>query len=471
MKFSNHTIIVNDYPAAGEHLVYNTRTQALIKIKEDLKNLIENFPSPFPSLPPTTLKSLETLHRTGILVRDEEEDRQRLLAHLEQIKHGRMKSRLVLTVLTTYACNLKCTYCFEESSRRTEKMEPATADRLITWLKHKITEEGHGQLFLVFYGGEPLANRPAIDRIAGAMQAWCRARGVRFEFMLQTNGYLLSAEAVDHYKPLGLTQARISIDGVGEKHDRTRPLRGGGGTFDRIMRNIEANIDKIRISLSVGFDKGETAHIEELILFLKQRGVLHKLGNFIFGAIHATLGPAGNTERIVSPQCMCNYENDNLTRAYRKIHALLEENGLPVRDGLSTSICPVTREHGARTIDQHGRIYKCNSMLGHPELSTGNIFDEPKNAKHKEFVGLDVWKQCPQDCTYMPMCGGGCRLSSFLINKNFATPTCHKPYLNQMAPDFIKREYQKKMRERLQKTAETTRLNNLLNNEPIYSNL
>lgn len=471
MKFSTHTIIVNDYPAAGEHLVYNTRTQALIKIKEDLKNLIENYTARPADLTDTAVQSLRALHRAGIIVKDEEEDRQRLLAHLDQLKYGRLKDRLVVTVLTTYACNFKCTYCFEESSRKTEKMEPATAGQVIAWLKNKISEEGFGEVFLVFYGGEPLANRPAIDQIAGQMQAWCRARGIGFKFMLQTNGFLLTEEVVDHYLALGLSQVRISIDGVGEKHDRTRPLRGGGGTFGRIMQNIEANADKVKIGLSVGFDQGETAHIEELIAFLKQRGVLYKLGKFIFGAIHAALGPAGHTEKIVSPQCMCNYENENLTRAYKKIHALLEQNGLPVKDGLSTSVCPVTREHSAGTIDQHGRIYKCNSMLGHPELSTGNIFDEPKNAKHQEFVSLDVWKQCPQDCTYMPMCGGGCRLSSFLNNKNFRTPTCHKPYLNQMAPDFIKREYEVQLRKRSRKTAQANTNNNLLNKESIYSSL
>jgi uncharacterized protein len=101
----------------------------------------------------------------------------------------------------------------------------------------------------------------------------------------------------------------------------------------------------------------------------------------------------------------------------------------------------VTRDNAGVTIDQHGRLYKCNSMLGHPELSTGSVRENVYNEQHHAFVNLDVWRQCPQDCTYLPMCSGGCRLSSFLKNKNFKVPSCHKPYLNRMAPEIIKAEY------------------------------
>jgi uncharacterized protein len=120
---------------------------------------------------------------------------------------------------------------------------------------------------------------------------------------------------------------------------------------------------------------------------------------------------------------------------------------------MSTSVCPVTRDEAAVTIDQQGRIFKCNSMLGHPELATGHVKDNEYNQQHQTFIHLDVYNQCPQDCTYMPMCSGGCRLSSFLNNQNFRTPSCHKPYLNKMAPEIIKQEYQARLSQKLSKVA------------------
>ena len=38
--------------------------------------------------------------------------------------------------------------------------------------------------------------------------------------------------------PLGLTGVKVTLDGDRETHDRMRPLRGGQGTFDRIIENI-----------------------------------------------------------------------------------------------------------------------------------------------------------------------------------------------------------------------------------------
>jgi uncharacterized protein len=214
------------------------------------------------------------------------------------------------------------------------------------------------------------------------------------------------------------------------------------------MKNIMASCDKLPIGLSVSFDR-DVKHIGRLFSYCKDKGILHKLGRFVFSPIHATLGHKGEKEKIQNAHCECNYEDDSLVQANREIRELMMNYGLEMKSGMSTSVCPVTRENSGMTIDQQGRIYKCNSMLGHPELSTGHVKDNDYNQQHQTFIHLDVYNQCPQDCTYMPMCSGGCRLGSFLKNKNFNTPACHKPYLNKMAPEIIKQQYQERMNQKL----------------------
>ena len=108
------------------------------------------------------------------------------------------------------------------------------------WIKSQIIKLGYRSLYLNFYGGEPLLNQPVLEYLAGSMKAWCESRGIGFKFMVQTNGYLLTTELVERFLDLGLKQVRVSVDGVGEDHDKNRPLRGGGGTFDVIMDNIMA---------------------------------------------------------------------------------------------------------------------------------------------------------------------------------------------------------------------------------------
>ena len=449
MQFSFYTITIPDYPNPGEYLLYNTRTHAMIKINHELKDLIDHFSQPdYFHLRFQYAEEIVQLHKSGILCASKEEDLTRLKAHMEQIKYSVDTKSLFVTILTTYACNFKCVYCFEEISRVNEKMTMETAGETMDWIKSRVLKLGIRSLHLNFYGGEPLLNLPILEYIASSMKVWCESRGLGFKFMIQTNGYLLTPALVERFLTFGLRQVRISVDGVGAEHDKYRPLRNGGGTFDVIMNNIIASCDKLPIGLSVSFDRG-VAHIERLLVFCKDKGIIHKLGRFIFSPIHPTLGRRGEKEKIQNAHCACNYEDGSLIQANRKIRELMITYGLEMKSGMSTSVCPLTREHSGVTIDQQGLIYKCNSMLGYPELSCGHVKDEEYNQQHQTFMQLDVYKQCPQDCTYMPMCSGGCRLSSFLKNQNFTTPSCHKPYLDKMAHEIIKQEYQARMNKKL----------------------
>ncbi len=446
MQFSMHTIIVPNFPNYHEYVLYNTRSQAMVKINQELKDGIDHFNHPdYLITVKKYAKEISQLRTMGLLVLNDAEDYARLKAHMDQVKFTINTKIYYPTILTTYACNFKCTYCFEESSRVNEKMSMETANQTIDWLKSNVIKHRYQHLYLNFYGGEPLLNKPVLEHIALTLREWCLAGGIKFNFMMQTNGYLMTPELVDKYMRMGLAQVRISVDGVGEDHDKTRPLRNGGKTFDVIMKNIIASCEKLPIGISVSFDKGEIGHIEKLLAYCYEKGIINKLGRFIFSPIHATLGPDGQTEKIQNAHCMCNYEDDALISANRRIREAMFKYGLDVKSGMSTSICPVTNHEAGITIDQKGRMYKCNSMLGHAELSTGNVKDNDYNKLHYEFVHLDVFNQCPQDCTYMPMCSGGCRLSSFIKEKNFRTPACHKPYLNKMAAEIIKKEYMDKV--------------------------
>jgi uncharacterized protein len=323
------------------------------------------------------------------------------------------------------------------------KMDRETQDLTIAWIKRRMEKLGYKSLFLNYYGGEPLLNPDAIRYISTEMQNWCRLKGTGFRFSLQTNGYLLTSQRIEEYLPLGLTSVRISVDGMQETHDRNRPLRGGGGTFERVTRNIVTAVDKIKVHISCTYENGEIEPIIQLLDHFEQLGILHKLGEFLFTASHATLGPKGNPEAIQRRHCQCNFEDDKLKSTTKRLRDEMIARGLPVKSGMSVSTCPLTRENSGVTVDQHGRLYRCNSMLGHPEFAVGDVRSDDFNAKQKEFQELNVWKQCPQDCTYMPMCSGGCRLMGFLDHQTFTVPACKKPFLNQLAPELIKQEYEK----------------------------
>ena len=55
-----------------------------------------------------------------------------------------------------------------------------------------------------------------------------------------TNGLLLTPEMVDRLIPFGLNGIKITLDGDRDTHNQMRPLRGGQGTFDKIIDNVRA---------------------------------------------------------------------------------------------------------------------------------------------------------------------------------------------------------------------------------------
>jgi uncharacterized protein len=442
MQLSCHNIIVDDHPAPGEYLLYNTRTQALVKVENQLMGLLKQLDRPGSlSLRFQYAQELEQLYEMGFIVENKWDDVKRLVSFLGDLKYKKISDMFSVTVLTTMACNFKCTYCFEENARKPVAMDRRTCDATLDWIKGRVSRLDYARLFVTFYGGEPLLNEEALEYVATDLRDWCRARGIGFRFMIQTNGYLMTRERVEKYLPLGLSDVRISLDGVDEEHDRKRPLRGGSGTFAQIMKNIVDNAAKVRIGISVSYDKDGVGHVARLLDHLDGIGILPQLGRFLFSPVHASLGPLSNPEKIRGAACLMNYTDVELLKSVTEINRLMEAKGLSVQRGLPVSTCPLGCDHGGFSIDPEGRLYACNSMLGYPEFSVGDVFQNRFNDKRREFLNMDVGLGCPVDCRYLPVCNGGCRLMAFVEHGRFDRPYCKAGYLDRMAPELVKKEY------------------------------
>lgn len=445
MKLSNYNLFIKDYPASGQHLIFNTRTQALIKIDDDFRKFLESLGRPGVEISLAKQENLDQLYQMGIVVRDDMDERRKIEDFFCQLKYGIDSPVLMTTILTTYDCNFDCTYCFEKNARDKDRLEPEVCDAIIHWLKNRILQLGAKELLLNYYGGEPLLNPEAIEYISSRIKKWCRQEGIPFSFSLQTNGYLLTPERVSRLKKIGLTAARVSLDGVEEDHDRCRKLKGGQGTFERIFQNLRSAVTEIQIDLAVGYDKGDVAPVKRLLDYLEQEGILFRLGKLVIAPIHPMLGPKDNPERVRCPECMDNYGDDLIAESTTRINDLLRAKGLPRPQRMGVSACSLTRENGGVTIDPLGRLYRCNSLLGHTEFSVGDVRSGEFNTKHQAFRDLDVWRQCPIKCPYLPMCNGGCRLMSFLQQQSFTAPSCKKEFLDRMTPQFIKWEYEESL--------------------------
>lgn len=445
MRMSKYSIAVDGYPSPEESLLFNTRTHALVKVSSRMRQTLEDLPSMTYEEVKEKEDGLLPLYRMGIIVADEKDDDERFEKFIDRRKYGIDTKDFTVSILTTYSCNFACTYCFEETTRESgQKMDRQTADIVMRWIQKRLMRYGIKQCTVNYYGGEPLLNQPIMEYISSRMHAWCAENGLTFKVYIQTNGALLTGEFIDRHKAWGLEGARVSLDGVKEVHDRQRPMRGTGeGTFDRVLQNVAAAADKIRISIAAGYDNNDPRGIIDLLDDLDRRGVLRKLDQFLFNPVHPTLGPKGHAEKIQNPGCVSNYETENLLKTNAVIRAELERRGMETgKSGLSTSMCPLTREEGTPTIDTNGLIFKCTAMLGHPELAVGDVRSDAYNQKQKEFLSMEAFRQCDDDCPYKPLCNTGCRLFGMFKHGDFAAKSCERGYMERFVPDAVKKEYE-----------------------------
>ena len=232
---------------------------------------------------------------------------------------------------------------------------------------------------MTFFGGEPLLNLPVLYDLAERMWAATRERGVRMMTSIITNGLLLTADVVDRLLPRGLQGVKITLDGDRDTHNRMRPLRGGQGTFDRIVDNIRqvagegADRDRRQLRRVVGRQLSGAARLPARAGVRRQA----REGELQAGDPHAgsrtpkgilPLTPVSADGKPLGGTCMtsagagglgtacdsCNFLDDQMTflRDETKRH------GFPTPDGVHNGPCHVHIEH-AHTIGPDGSLYAC----------------------------------------------------------------------------------------------------------------
>ena len=225
-----------------------------------------------------------TLTEHGFIVPSRATDTEALNKFFTDYREDTEQMRV--TVLTTLQCNFACDYCFQgdhgDYNKHADKMSLDDSARLAAWIEQRLDELKPKRLTLTFFGGEPLLNIPVVYDQAERAFAACQKRGVTLSLGIITNGLLLTEELVDRLLPYGLGYVKVTLDGDRDTHNRMRPLRGGQGTFDRIIENVRKVAGKVRIAVGGNFDADSVESYPALLDFLKEQDFADKLAKVAF---------------------------------------------------------------------------------------------------------------------------------------------------------------------------------------------
>jgi uncharacterized protein len=317
---------------------------------------------------------------------------------------------------------------------------------VLAWIERKLDELRPETFLLSFFGGEPLLNLPVMYEMAERAHEACTARGVRFAINIITNGLLLTPEVVDRLQPLGLNGIKITLDGDRDTHNRMRPLRGGQGTFDRIIENIRRVAGRCSIAIGGNFDESSVDSFPALLDYLSQQEFADRLVKVNFKPVVRNeppapkglipLMPVNAGGKPLNGTCMtsagagggsacdsCDFLDDKMAF----LRAETRRHGLPTPDGVHMGPCQLHKEH-AYTIGPDGSLYACPGFTGEKALSTGHIDgrEDPRRANARaRFDRLGPWRECG-DCAFIPVCAGGCSVASHTQLGDMNAPTCHK---------------------------------------------
>ena len=315
-----------------------------------------------------------------------------------------MSHAVGLTICPTMGCNFDCPYCFEDHGRG--KMSAEVQDDVIELAKRMMDASGSNDLNITWFGGEPLLAPDIIESLSKRLIALTEERGGKYSATIITNGYLLTQENADMLEAAKVSNAQVTIDGMGAAHDATRYLRGGGPTFDRIVSNLRNNKLSFSVSIRHNVHEGNRSEVEPLEAFVKE--LAKESGNKLFYYPAPVSGSAVADNRGKQVGLLCGSDASELS--------IKQEAGR----------FQVGRGHycGAHSIwsvgvDDRGNLQKCWEAVDKPAISFGTAHDwDPADpfgsASNADNLTMYLNTACPvpddecRECVWLPMCVGGC---------------------------------------------------------------
>jgi uncharacterized protein len=370
MKPSKFNVFI---PMQGEKkLIFNTFSDSRVIVDREIIEAIETCDRPH-LLKKKQIDELLQLRNLGIVRDDNTDEEKELECWFQRLKFD--SSIINATILTTFACNMECVYCFEQGVDSCLSMKKEISIKTCNWLIKKIDEARPRELTITFFGGEPLMNQNALKYISKTLYHESMKRGVILNIEIITNGLLLTLELVDYLIPFGLRWVKVTLDGDEATHNQMRPRRTGIAPDKNkrdTYRDITDNLLKIKgtvpIIIGGNYDDTTKKHIPALLDDLKNMGFRRdEIKEIAFKPI---LGFPGHETWSAHHIQACRFSETNVDDIFWLVNET-EKRGFKPLKKIALGPCEAMREH-TYIIDPTGEIYKCAAMVGRKEYSVGN---------------------------------------------------------------------------------------------------
>jgi len=335
----------------------------------------------------------------------------------------------------TNSCNLRCTYCYVHKTP--DKMSEEIALKATEKIMLSVKKHNVKKVTFKFAGGEPLLELNKVLLVIKRVRGLGVEYGIELEFVVITNGVLLSDAVCQKLKENNIRVA-ISLDGLGEYHDKTRVFTNGLGSFKYVEKGI-ANIikHKIPFNVSITITQKNIENIPELTAYLLNKQIpfafnFYRENPFVHEALE------GDDKKLV----------EYLKKAYK----LIREN--PPRHSVINGILDrvsFKRPHlyacamglNYIVVRHDGKLISCqmtqDKVIG--SIADDDLIITMLKGNFIEPTGLTVeGKKGCRECQWKYICCGGCPLLSKEQKGTFDTNSPYCSVYKELIPEALRIE-------------------------------
>jgi len=325
----------------------------------------------------------------------------------------------VAYIIPSLDCNFRCPGCFiyrkSWEKKHSGTMRPEVFDHMHEFIMRFLPKHLPIEFSYIFYGGEPLLNKPFIEYASHRIQV-LKSEGVYGKLKprlgIVTNGSLIDEDSIRIFKKYHIIVS-ISLDGVGASNDANRIFPGGIGTFKTVLKGIRLLEDakvKYGLSWTIGPSNIDSTarDIKWVVKHLKTREISFNIMQDMNGNLSQKM------------------EESKYFKKMHRIYDVLRENNIIEGRLMRYRFAGKKRSTllpypfycaavggGQFVLRPDGKIGICHAGLMQREEQWQtpeqiiDIFHDPVYLKW--FARTPVFiKKCYQDCNYFSLCAGGC---------------------------------------------------------------
>jgi len=418
VKLSKYNVYVE---SSDEMIIFNMISRALILINKDEFDIIRD--NPKASI--IDEKTNAALQKNSILVSKNLNEEDVLLYNINRWKHNHKV--LSIFISFTSQCNLKCSYCYQDSSNKKNTFLSLDNWRIIfSHIKRKMTAHGIREISIVLFGGEPTLN---IDILVQAVKDLhsLRTKDTSINMALITNGTLINNDKLMNIINK-INMIQITLDGVKDIHDKRRVYCTGLGTFDIIINNLillreHYNND---ILIRCNADKENFESIKKLFNYFRQESLFDLITGVDIGHVYSS------QENIKKNKCETLLSKEGDERI-KELFEYAASKGYRISRNYVNGPCMGLAINGY-AIDENLNIYSCPGFLYEEPEGLIDNNGEMKIIHNRWFEIInEVPYQCLSNCKYVPICYGGCRWMAKEGNSK-----CNKEFYDRHLKDYLK---------------------------------